>query len=127
MKSERARRGAGGSGALGAGLKYTSRPEVGGARAVEAGATTVTVCESTGSMLPEEFAAFVTDLAKSVPALSGVVLGVSVSDGLAMAAAYTLAARRAGWKKPPCSRQGWLRRFAEQAESADQGAILRNR
>lgn len=37
MKSERARRGAGGSGDLGAGFKYTSRPEVGGAGAVEAG------------------------------------------------------------------------------------------
>ena len=38
-----------------------------------------------------------------------------------------LAARRAEWKKPPCPRRGWLRRFAEQALSADKGAILQNR
>ena len=38
-----------------------------------------------------------------------------------------LAERRAGWQKPPCPRKGWLRRYAEQAESADKGAILRNR
>lgn len=35
--------------------------------------------------------------------------------------------RRAAWQKPPIHCKGWLRRFAEQAESADKGALLRNR
>lgn len=38
-----------------------------------------------------------------------------------------LAARRAQWVKPSCARKGWLRRYAEQATSADKGAILKNR
>ena len=65
-------------------------------QAIAAGATTVTVCDSTGAMLPDEFAAFIEDLRSSVPALDGVALGVSVSDGLSMADACTLAALRAG-------------------------------
>lgn len=47
-------------------------------------------------------------------------LQVNVSDEI-------LAARRAAWHRPVCQRKGYLRRFAEQAESADRGAILKNR
>ena len=60
--------------------------------AVEAGATTVTVCDSTGHMMPEEFGAFVAGLFEAVPALSGVTLGVSCCDALRLADACAVAA-----------------------------------
>ena len=60
--------------------------------AIEAGATTVTVCDSTGAMLPEEFGAFVAGLFEAVPALSGVTLGVSCNDTLHLADACAVAA-----------------------------------
>ena len=60
--------------------------------AIEAGATTVTVCDTAGAMLPEEFAAFIKTLYEGVPALSQVVLGVSCSNELAMADACVIAA-----------------------------------
>lgn len=37
-----------------------------------------------------------------------------------------LEARQSAWRKPVHVCRGYLRRFAEQAESADKGAILRN-
>lgn len=39
----------------------------------------------------------------------------------------TLTERRKTWKEPACLSKGYLRRFALQAESADKGAILKNR
>ena len=60
--------------------------------AIEAGATTVTVCDTAGSMLPEEFGVFVSGLKKSVPALETVCLGVSCCDTLSMADACAIAA-----------------------------------
>ena len=62
------------------------------AQAIEAGATTVTVCDTAGKMLPGEFAQFIRDLYQAVPALANVVLGVSCSDDLAMADACVIAA-----------------------------------
>ena len=60
--------------------------------AIEAGATTVTVCDTAGSMLPEEFGVFVSGLKKSVPSLDTVCLGVSCCDTLSMADACAIAA-----------------------------------
>ena len=60
--------------------------------ALEAGATTVTVCDTAGTMLPEEFGTFVQELLCAVPALNTVCLGVSCSDELAMADACAMAA-----------------------------------
>lgn len=60
--------------------------------AVEAGATTVTVCDSAGIMLPEEFAAFVKELFAAVPALKNVCLGVCCSNHLSLADASAVAA-----------------------------------
>ena len=54
--------------------------------ATTAGATTVTVCDTAGTMLPNEFAAFVAQLPK------GVSLGVSCVDTLSMADACVIAA-----------------------------------
>ena len=60
--------------------------------AIAAGATTITVCDTAGAMLPEEFAAFIRDIKENVPAVSDVTLGVSCSNGLAMADACAIAA-----------------------------------
>ena len=64
--------------------------------AINAGAATVTVCDATGAMLPEEFAAFLRALQADVPALAGVTLGAACANTLAMADACTVAAVRAG-------------------------------
>ena len=66
------------------------------AAAVEAGAKTVTVCDTAGAMLPDEFAAFITGMMENVPALKEVTLGVGCSDGLSMADSCAIAAVRAG-------------------------------
>jgi 2-isopropylmalate synthase len=64
--------------------------------AVAAGANTVTVCDTAGSMLPDEFAAFLQDLQKNVPELQNVRLGVGCSDELSMADSCAIAAVRCG-------------------------------
>ena len=66
------------------------------AAAVEAGAKTVTVCDTAGAMLPDEFAAFVTGIYENVPALKEVTLGVGCSDQLSMADSCAIAAVRSG-------------------------------
>lgn len=60
--------------------------------AIEAGATTVTVCDTAGAMLPREFAAFFEHLYETIPALRTVSVGVACSDALAMADACAVTA-----------------------------------
>ena len=60
--------------------------------AVAAGATSVTVCDSTGERMPDEFAAFVRQVMDCV----SVPVGVSCDDQNAMAAAAAILAVRAG-------------------------------
>ena len=60
--------------------------------AIEAGATTITFCDDAGTMLPEEFAAFLEDRVKADPGLSDITWGVSCSDELSMADACVIAA-----------------------------------
>ena len=64
--------------------------------AIEAGAKTVTVCDTAGEMLPNEFTAFIRELYANVPALKEVTLGVSCSDNLSMADSCAIAAVRYG-------------------------------
>ena len=64
--------------------------------AIEAGATTVTVCDTAGAMLPNEFTAFIRSLYANVPELKNVCLGISCSDGLSMADSCAIAAIRYG-------------------------------
>ena len=64
--------------------------------AIEAGAATVTVCDTAGAMLPNEFTAFIRSLYENVPQLKDVCLGVSCSDGLSMADSCAIAAVRYG-------------------------------
>ena len=64
--------------------------------AISAGAKTVTVCDTAGAMLPNEFTAFLRELYANVPELKDVVLGVSCSDNLSMADSCAIAAVRYG-------------------------------
>lgn len=64
--------------------------------AIAAGAKTVTVCDATGAMLPDELGAFLDTLYENVPELKDVVLGMSCSNELAMADACAIAAIRHG-------------------------------
>jgi len=64
--------------------------------AIAAGAKTVTVCDTAGAMLPNEFTAFLRELYANVPELNQVTLGVSCSDGLSMADSCAIAAVRYG-------------------------------
>ena len=60
--------------------------------AIENGASTVTICDTAGTMMPEEFGAFIKELYASVPNLEKACLGVSCSNELAMADACSIAA-----------------------------------
>ena len=64
--------------------------------AIQAGAKTVTVCDTAGAMLPNEFTAFIRELYAAVPELKEVCLGVSCSDNLSMADSCAIAAVRYG-------------------------------
>lgn len=65
-------------------------------RAVEAGATQITVSDDAGLMLPEEMGAFIKNLYQGVPELYENRVGVRLSDNLHMAAACAFEAVRAG-------------------------------
>ena len=59
--------------------------------AIEAGATTVTICDTAGSMLPAEFAAFIKQLTEACPAMANINVGVSCCNTLSMADACAIA------------------------------------
>ena len=60
--------------------------------AIAAGATTVTLCDTAGSMLPGEFAQFIKELYAAVPEMKNVNAGVSCCNALSMADACAIAA-----------------------------------
>ena len=64
--------------------------------AISAGATTVTLCDTAGTMLPSEFGEFIKRQYDAIPALSSVTLGVSCSDTIAMADACAIMALSQG-------------------------------
>lgn len=64
--------------------------------AIDAGASGVTVCDAAGTLLPEEFSAFLQALTQNVPGLRQVRLGVSCTNELAMADACAVSALRMG-------------------------------
>lgn len=64
--------------------------------AIAAGAKTITVCDATGSMLPDEFGVFLDALYENVPELKNVTLGVACSNDLSMADACAIAALKHG-------------------------------
>ena len=64
--------------------------------AIRAGAGIITLCDTAGAMLPDEFSAFLSHVYENVPALDQVELGVSCSDALSMADSCAIAAIRRG-------------------------------
>ena len=64
--------------------------------AIEAGASTITLCDTAGVMMPDETAAWLTGIRKELPALDGVVIGFFCSGELNMADAGAVSAIRAG-------------------------------
>lgn len=64
--------------------------------ALEAGAKVITLCDDAGTMLPEEIGAFVDGVKAAVPALSGVTLGIQLSNAIDMVAANAVAAIKSG-------------------------------
>lgn len=59
--------------------------------AIKAGASTVTISDAAGAMLPAEFTEFVSGLYENVPALKDVTLGIACSNDLSMADACAVA------------------------------------
>lgn len=59
--------------------------------AIAAGASTVTICDTAGTMLPAEFAQFVQNLFAAAPELKTVQVGVSCCNNLSMADACAIA------------------------------------
>ena len=72
--------------------------------AVQAGASSVTVCDTAGVMLPDEMGAFVAGIREYVP--ENVTLGVRCSNGLYMADSCSVAAVRAGADEVKCAACG---------------------
>ncbi len=66
------------------------------AAAIGAGAKTITVCDATGTILPDELGAFLDALYENVAELKNVTLGLSCLNELAMADACAIAAIKHG-------------------------------
>mgnify|MGYP000003270251 FL=1 len=64
--------------------------------AISAGATTITICDSAGNMMPDEISAFIEKLIHEIPALSDIPLEIQCANGISLAAACTVSALRAG-------------------------------
>lgn len=60
--------------------------------AVSAGATTVTICDDAGTMLPGEFGDYIKEIYKNAPSLGKVCLGVECNNKLHMATADVVSA-----------------------------------
>ena len=73
------------------------------AAALECGASRVTLCDTAGVLLPDEFAAFVAAVQAGVPALSGAELLVQPSDSMSMGAACAAAAILKGVSGVKCA------------------------
>ena len=74
--------------------------------AISAGAGTITVCDSAGEMLPSEYEAFIADLYKNIPELSGVTLAAEASDKLDMGCACLVSGVGAGISEIKVSADG---------------------
>ena len=73
------------------------------AAALECGATRITLCDTAGVLLPDEFAAFVASVQAGVPALSRSELLVQPSDEMSMGAACAAAAISKGAAGVKCA------------------------
>ena len=64
--------------------------------AIQAGASTVTVCDESGIMLPDEYGAFAGKIMAKVPSIGKASLGIYASDHIAMSEACSIASVKAG-------------------------------
>lgn len=64
--------------------------------AVTAGASTVTVCDNAGSMLPDETGSFIASLLSGIPELKNAVVGFSCTDQMKLADACAVSAVQSG-------------------------------
>ena len=64
--------------------------------AIDAGATTVTLCDTAGTMFPAEFASFIALQYEKLPELKNVTLGICCSNALSMAEACAISALESG-------------------------------
>lgn len=71
--------------------------------AIEAGASTVTVCDTASLLIPEEMTAFLKKIKTDIPALANVRLGVECNNDLGMALACAVAAITAGADEIKCT------------------------
>jgi len=74
--------------------------------AIGAGATTINLPDTVGYSLPDEYAAFVSEVRRLCPELGEVTLAVHCHDDLGLAVANTLAALRAGARQVECTING---------------------
>ena len=86
-------------------------------KAIAAGATTVTLCDTAASLLPEEFGDFITRVMEEVPAVKDICVGVRCSDNLSMAASCAIAAL--------CRGAGEVKTAAYPVEAADLAQVAR--
>ncbi len=73
------------------------------AAALDCGATRITLCDTAGVLLPDEFAAFIAGVQAGVPALAGAELLVQVSNDMSMGAACAAAAITRGAAGVKCT------------------------
>jgi len=76
------------------------------AAAVEAGATTINIPDTTGYVLPGEFHDIISRLRKNVPAIGNTVLSVHCHNDLGLAVANSLSAIVAGARQIECTING---------------------
>jgi len=74
--------------------------------AIGAGATTINLPDTVGYSLPDEYAAFVSEVRRLCPELGEVTLAVHCHDDLGLAVANTLAGVRAGATQAECTVNG---------------------
>lgn len=67
--------------------------------AVSAGASTVTLCDTAGTMLADEISTFVDDAYNAVPAIETVAVGIQCSDEVNMSCACCISAIKSGVKE----------------------------
>ena len=72
-------------------------------KAIEAGARRITLCDSAGIMLPEEYGAFIRDVRLNVPSIDEAEFYVLVSDALSMGTACAAAAIKEGVSGVKCT------------------------
>src|SRR5438876_12024274 len=75
-------------------------------KAIEAGATTVNIPDTVGYAVPEQYAAAIRHLKKTVRGIDKVVISVHCHDDLGMAVANSLAALKEGARQVECTING---------------------